>query len=110
MTHPAKIDRPGAAIIGALPTEHAIPSLLRVARPGIVGSIVDTSGAAFRVGVPVRLQSASYYAGGAGPFDVSLDGTTFLMIKEDSSARPPNTPIVMMLNAMSSLTARGTGR
>jgi hypothetical protein len=72
---------------------------------------VDTTGAALRVGVPDRLFTASYFSGeGPSTYDVSSDGTRFLMIKEDPAVRPPNTPIVMILNAVSSLAARATGR
>ncbi len=61
---------------------------------------VDTSAAALRVEPPLRLLQNSYYA---GSFDVSLDGQRFLMIKEDPAARPPNTPIVMVMNLVESL-------
>ena len=63
---------------------------------------IDTTSAAFRPSSPVRLLSASY----AGTYDVSPDGSRFLMVKEDPAARPPNTPIVLVTNVVESLRAR----
>jgi serine/threonine protein kinase len=66
---------------------------------------VDTRGAAFRHGAPVTLLRRSYVAG-AGAYDVSPDGTRFLMIKAGPAERPPNTPIVLITNVVESLRAR----
>jgi hypothetical protein len=66
---------------------------------------VDTSGAAFRHGAPVTLLSTSYVMG-PGAYDVSPDGTRFLMIKADPAQRPPNTPIVLISNVVELLRAR----
>jgi len=64
---------------------------------------VETTGAAFRAGPPGRLLATSYYG---GSFDVSPDGKSFLMIKDDPAARPPNTPIVMVMNLLESVGAK----
>ena len=74
---------------------------------------VDTTGARFRARPPVQVLSTAYWVAGSPTesarshlaFDVSPDGRRFLMIKEDPAARPPNTPIVMMLNAIGALVA-----
>ena len=69
---------------------------------------VDTTGTAFRARLPVRLLSTPYWAAGYPlVYDVSPDGTRFLMIKEDPAARPPNTPIVLVLNAIRGLVGQG---
>ena len=75
---------------------------------------VDTTGATFRADLPVRLLSTSYWVAGSSAtevshlaYDVSPDGTRFLMIKEDPAARPPNTPIVVVLNAIRGLVGQG---
>jgi Tol biopolymer transport system component len=73
----------------------------------LVGVTVDTTGATFRAGLPVPILSTPYWVvDGPLPYDVSPDGMRFLMIKEDPAARSPNTPIVMMLNAISAPVAR----
>jgi Tol biopolymer transport system component len=67
---------------------------------------VDTSGGTLHAGVPVQVLSTSYFNGeGPATYDVAPDGKRFLMIKEDPASRPPNTPIVMLLNALPSLAA-----
>jgi hypothetical protein len=68
---------------------------------------VDTAGGTLRAGVPVQVLSTQYFNGeGPASFDVAPDGKRFLMIKEDPAARPPNTPIVMLLNALESVARR----
>ena len=76
----------------------------------LAGVTVDTSGAALQLGTAIALRTGSYYNNAPGVFDVSRDATKFLVIKEDPAARPPNTPIVMVLNAVESLPARATAR
>ena len=73
----------------------------------LIAVSVDTTGAALRLGAPVRLLSASY---SGGRYDVSLDGTRFLMLREDPTARPPNTPIVLVTNVVESIRARSQVR
>jgi hypothetical protein len=65
----------------------------------------DTRGAACRHGAPVVLLRTSYVAG-AGAYDVSPDGTRFLMIKADPAERPSNTPIVLITNVVELLRTR----
>jgi hypothetical protein len=55
---------------------------------------VEASGATWKHGPPMKLLEGRYYTGsGSGrPYDVSLDGQHFLMIKApgtDASAAPP---------------------
>jgi serine/threonine-protein kinase len=62
-----------------------------------------------RAGVPAQVLSTSYL-GGPSSFDVAPDGRRFLMIKEDPRSRPPNTPIVMVLNVLESIAPRTPSR
>jgi len=67
---------------------------------------VNTTAGTFRVGVPapvLTLSTAYFDADGPASYDVAPDGKRFLMIKQDPALRPPNTPIVMLLNALQSL-------
>jgi len=69
---------------------------------------VDSTRAELRASTPARVLSASYYhTEFPTSYDVAPDGTRFLMIKEDPAVRAPNTPIVMVLNAFTSLEGQG---
>lgn len=78
----------------------------------LMSAPVDSTGTEFRGGVPVRVLPASsyYYSELPAPYDVGPDETRFLMIKEDPAVRAPNTPIVMLLNALAPLATWGAGR
>jgi serine/threonine-protein kinase len=70
----------------------------------LVAARIETVGGRLRASVPVPLFGGPYFNGeGPANYDVSADGQRFLMIKQDPAARPPNTPIVMVLNALMSL-------
>ena len=69
---------------------------------------VDSTRAELRASTPARVLNASYYhTESPTSYDVAPDGTRFLMIKEDPAVRPPNTPIVLVLNAFTSLEGQG---
>ena len=77
----------------------------------IMGVSVDSTGPELRASIPARVVTASsYYDHGPQSYDVVPDGTRFLMIKGDPAVRPPNTPIVMVLNAFASPEGQGAGR
>jgi len=65
---------------------------------------VTTTGGTLRANAPTQVLSTAYYDGeGPANYDVAPDGKRFLMIKETAGLRPPNTPIVMLLNALESV-------
>jgi serine/threonine-protein kinase len=75
----------------------------------VMGVSVDSTHAELRASAPVRVVTTSpqYYRGDVSIYDVAPDGARFLMIKEDPTVRPPNTPIVMVLNVFGSQQSQG---
>ena len=70
-------------------------------------SVRVETGATWTASTPTKLIDGPYYHAGNGfsagffrTYDVSLDGTRFLMIKEDSDANQPHAPpgIVVVQN------------
>jgi hypothetical protein len=68
----------------------------------IVAAPVDTTAAELRVGAPAIVVSRTYELRGdfsTSPFDVSVDGRQFLVVKEIEGP-PPNRRVVVLLNAI----------